>query len=456
MARAAATLFPHHGSGMPNKGKGHNHLLSALLDQLAFSQRTKGSGKGGNAGISSPSNKYPPSWNCSCGYYNFEGRWACRSCKADFVQLGNRGQAAAKLRPEAGGKAQGRQQAAATKAPRVDKQTKPDGVADGDGDATDEIDEFGDVDPSVKADVAKLPELSKLLDDLVKAMGKDDPSAMALRTRVEAARAAQWSGKPVTQQLQRVQRRYDKVSQAVDKETANRDELLKQKTALEEKIKESERRSAELKLDQDRIRQELGDLHDRAKAERGCSAADAGGASATSTTGSPAADGCEANAAIVTLRALTGARISSEEQRAEADALFGAIGNFLGRLPVNPVGTAQPPALQQADGGTGAGAAQATAPCSGTAGETGQQAAVNAETPQAESYTLCSGGESEQEQEDVEMAQREGESPEDYCSRMQEKMAKRKAEREKGRQARRQRKSATASASPSMVATKGK
>ncbi len=235
----------------------------------------------------------------------------------------------------------------------------------------------------------------------------------------------------------------------------NRDELLKQKTALEEKIKESERRSAELKSDQDRIRQELGDLHDRAKAERGCSAADAGGVSATSTTGSPAADGSEANAAIATLRALVGARIASEEQRAEGDAIFGALVRYLGRLPFNPVGAAQPPAQQQADGGTGAGAASANALCGGTAGEAGQQEPGNAETPQAESYTLCSGGESEQEQEDVEMVQREGESPEDYCSRMQEKMAKRKAEREKGRQARRQRKAAAA-ASSGLVVAKGK
>ncbi len=462
MARAAATLHPHHGSGMPNRGKGHNHVLAALLDQLARGQQAKGSGKGGGgkSGGTSTSQRYPPSWNCNCGYYNFEGRWNCRSCKSDYVQSGGRGQAAAKQKPEAGGKAQGRQQAAAVKPPKADKPGKADGDAEGDGDAMDDGDETGELDPSVKSDIAKLPELTRLLEEVGKAMGKDDPSAAALRARVEAARAAQWSGKPVSQQLQRVQRRYDRISQAVDKETTNRDELLKQKADLEEKIKESLQKSADLKTEQDKIRQELGDLHDRAKAERGCCSADPGcnAASATAGTSTTASagtsDGCEANTAFTKLQGLTGARISSDEQRTRADIIFGELKALMAELPENPVGTAGPPAHQPANLGTAAGGPTAVAPNAGAAEGAVQQVEGNAEDLVTENYSLCSGGESESE--DVDMAQREGESPEDYCARMRERVAKRKAEREKRRQARRPRRSATASAPPSLVVTKGK
>jgi hypothetical protein len=199
IAKAASVLHPHHGSGMPKDGRsGHNHLLDALLGQIARSSWSKGAGKGGGQG---KLNKYPPSWNCTCGYYNFEGRYTCRVCNSKYTSSSGSNQPQPKPKPDAGGKAQGRQQAAAAKNTKGDKAAK---VTDTNVETMDEGDDQvdnADIDPAVKADVAKLTELSKLLEDTVKAVGREDPTATALRARVDAARAAQWSGKPISLQL---------------------------------------------------------------------------------------------------------------------------------------------------------------------------------------------------------------------------------------------------------------
>ncbi len=306
-----------------------------------------------------------------------------------------------------------------------------------------------EIDDSVKEDVARLQELDKALEENIKMLGKEDPMVLSLKARVDAARAAQWSAKPIGQRLQRSQRKVDGLARAIEREREARAELEKQKAEVVQKIEAADEKIEHLLQDQERARQELGELLDKAKAEKGCS---------SSEHQPKPSDGDEAIACLAKLQSLCGARVCTEELRVSAEQLFTGIKSFMRQLPEDPVaapgatpGTAAPP--QPPPLGDNSNAAAAGAAAAGTAEQQQQhlqqqqppqpqqQPQLQQAAPEQSQETLSGAAgsgqvphftidDAESDAEDADMVQRDDETAEAFCTRMRERKAKRAAARQ--------------------------
>jgi hypothetical protein len=301
-------------------------------------------------------------------------------------------------------------------------------------------------DDNVKQDVARLQELDKALEENIKMLGKEDPMVLSLKARVDAARAAQWSAKPIGQRLQRSQRKVDGLARAIEREREARAELERQRADIVQKVEAADEKIEQLLQDQERARQELGELLDKAKAEKGCS---------SSEHQPKPSDGDEAIACLAKLQSLFGARVCTEEMRVSAEQLLMGIKSFMRQLPEDPV--AAPGAA------TGAVAPpHPPPPCDITNAPTAGSAAAGPaeqqqqhlqqpqpQQPQQQLQTqqatpvLPQGAQSgaadcgqvphftiddaESDAEDADMVQRDDETAEAFCTRMRERKAKRAA-----------------------------
>jgi hypothetical protein len=338
----------------------------------------------------------------------------------------------------------------------AERQKRDSETMEDDGEEDEEMVEEED---AAKSDIPNLPALAALLDTSIKELGKDDPSTSALRQRVEAARAAQRASKPAMQQLQGAQRREEKLARQLAAEKATKEDLLKQRDDIDEKIDKSQGRVHELEQEQARVREEIGQLLERTMAEKGCggSAVAEAGASLEGQPRHP-----DFAAALASMQAAVTAAADPSKLQA-AQQLFSGLQSLLATLqPVAPAAP-QSASASSGQGGTadpgGAGGGGAAADAATERAAAAATAAATAATPVQTSRADDDDGDSD---DAMDIERREGESNEAYSQRkkeMERKRAARRARRDKEKEKDKPHgkgKHGTAFGAPAGVATKSK
>ncbi len=342
--------------------------------------RAKGTENGRGKGQANSDASPSEAWHCQeCGYFNFGSRRRCRICpsarpptsSAPFTSApfpskgggGGKGSGQKGGRGEQRGESNGagrlqaqvkqlEEQNRALRASLAEKNAKPLDKEDDDVELLEDEDEEED---TAAADVEHLPALQKCYDNALVQLGADDATTKSLRERLDAARAKQRAGKPILQQVQVAQRKASRNERQLE---AAKTRLLELETKRDELAKQVSEQSAKVTSCTEEVaksRKELGDLLERAKAEKGmaepagtASAAGGGTAAGPSGTQDAAAAWNLAKLAIQQQVSALPTAVGPELQQAIA-AQYAAMELLLNKLP-----------MQGASGGQAGGAAATT------------------------------------------------------------------------------------------------
>ncbi len=391
VANARAVLANHHGGGaiMPTRNERQYQRALETIERLRTNAYGKGHGK-------QPDTNDLGSWTCNeCGYFNFGSRRRCRMCPTSRPAAASASAATTSSHANhsskggsGGGKGNGlkgggrkgggsngtgdnqgnskllaqiKQLEEQNKALKADLAEKGDKGADKVDDDAELIDE-DDEDAAVNADLENLAALQRCYDATLVQLGAEDPMAKALRMRLDAARAKQRAGKPILQQVQAAQRKATRFERQLEAARLKLQELEAKKVELDKEIAEQATKVASSTEEVTKSRQELGELLERAKAEKGTApptaaapAADAQAPAATDLRGAAAAW----NAAKLAIqRQLDNLPAdTSQDVRQAISEQYVAMEAVLNKLPAPPPEMPQP-------------ATDANAGASGTKGET--------------------------------------------------------------------------------------
>ncbi len=216
-----------------------------------------------------------------------------------------------------------------------------------------------DDDATVTADVENLAALQRGYDAMLVQLGADDVATKALRERLDAARAKQRAGKPIFQQVQVAQRKATRHERLHDAAKSKLQELECKRAELDKEIAEQTTKVSSAADELAKCRIELGELLERAKAEKGTTAPPStaaastdGAASALGGIRGAAAAWNAAKLAIQQQLAALPAGIAPEVQRA-VSAQYEAMEAVLNNIPAPPPPTAPatPAPLDSADNG---------------------------------------------------------------------------------------------------------
>ncbi len=368
-----------------------------LADFAKIRERSAGGDGGSKAkGKGADDRSTPSSWSCGgCGYYNFGSRRQCRHCPTPRPFFAS--PSSTSTRPSIGSKGGGGKGGGAKGASSKDGKSTSGPVSEGgyarllaqfraleeqnkalalkaataaktnegDDEEPELLEDEADEDPLVSGDLDNLQALQKLYDNTLASLGAEDPTAKALRQRLDNARAKQRAAKPVFQQVQTAQRKTAKNERQLDTAKSKLAELEARKKELEQEITEQVSKVAQWTAEVDKSKAELGELLERAKAEQATTsqqvppnAASSGAPSTGDGIVGAAAAWNAAKAAIQAQLASLPADTSRELHQAIATQ-YDAMERVLNQLPAAP--PPQPPAPRpppppqqqpQADDGT--------------------------------------------------------------------------------------------------------
>ncbi len=358
---------------MPNYTEKQWQRDLAELERIRNRPAASGGGGGkGSIGNSAESNT-APSWNCQeCGYFNFGSRRRCRKCPTahplisasatNSPQPGGKG--AGGGGGKGGGKAGGKNREGKNagsgrnggeyakllaQCKALEEQNKmltlkaAEAAKGNEGDEEDPelLEDDADDDPQATVDLENLQALQKLYDSTLVTLGAEDPSAKALRQRLDAARAKQRAAKPVLQQVQAAQRKAARQEKHLESAKGRLAELEQQRKELDKEIAEQTAKVAACAEEVDRCRTELGELLERAKAEQGTAtqtppagAANSGSPSASGGLQGAAAAWNQAKSAIQAQLATLPSDAAAELRQAIA-AQYAAMEAVLNKLPTS-------------------------------------------------------------------------------------------------------------------------
>jgi hypothetical protein len=386
VARARAVVLGHHGGGGPMPSYSDRQFQKDLADFDRIRNRSAGVGGGGKGGTKGPAESdAASSWSChECGYYNFGSRRRCRHCST--TRPAN--SATTPLSPQPGGKGTGGGGKGGGKTgghKREGKNTSSSGGGggyakllaqykaleeqnkalalkaseaakgnEGEEDDPELLEDDAEDDPQAAADLENLQALQKLYDTTLVSLGAEDPSARALRQRLDTARAKQRAAKPVLHQVQAAQRKAARHERHLETAKGRLAELEQKKKDLEKEVAEQAAKVTMCAEEVDKCRTELGELLERAKVEQGTAAQvpPAGAAIGSSSNANGGIQGAAAawNAAKAAIQAQLASlpADSSQDLRQAILAQYDAMESVLNKLPTSS-SSSSPPAAQPAD-----------------------------------------------------------------------------------------------------------
>ncbi len=350
---------------------GNDRRFQRALDTIERI-RAKGSDNGKGKGQSLSDASSNEAWNCrECNYFNFGSRRRCRLCPTarptaalapsssshSLAKGGGGGKGSGQKggRGDQGGEAHGsgrlqaqikqlEEQNKVLRASLAEKSGKSQDKEDEDIELLEEEDED---EGTAAADVENLPALQKCYDSALVQLGADDALAKALRERLDAARAKQRAGKPILQQVQVAQRKASRNERQLEAAKTRLLELETKRDELDKQVTEQAAKVASCTEEVATSRKELGDLLERAKAEKGTAAPastatpTAGGAAAGPSGNQDAATAWNlAKMAIQQQVAALPSDVSPELQQAIA-AQYAAMEMLLNKLPLQGAGNSQ-------------------------------------------------------------------------------------------------------------------
>ncbi len=335
--------------------------------------KAKGKGAGDRSALSS--------WTCrECNYYNFGSRRQCRHCPTPrpfFASASSTTTRPSNSGTGGGGKGSGAKGASRKEGKNSNGPVSEGGYArllaqyraleeqnktltlkastalkanEGDDEEPEMLEDENEEDPQVSGDLENLQALQKLYDSTLVSLGAEDPTAKALRQRLDNARAKQRAAKPVFQQVQAAQRKTTRNERQLDTAKTKLAELEARKKELEQEIAEQVAKVTQWTAEVDKSKAELGELLERAKAEQGTTSQQT--PPNTTSSGPPSTGGGilgaaaawnAAKAAIQAQLASLPADASRELHQAIA-AQYAAMEQVLNKLPTTP--PTQPPAPQ--------------------------------------------------------------------------------------------------------------
>ncbi len=367
---------------------GNDRRYQRALETIEQLRAKSGDGKG-RGNLTNTSDK-DASWHCrDCGYYNFGSRRSCRKCptsrpstttpsSAPGQHLGKGGNGGGKSNGTKGkGRRDGgtgtnaegqnhsrllaqleelKEQNRTLKAGLAEKAAQETEKDDDDAELLDDEDEG---DAAVAADLEHLPALQRLYDAALVQLGADDASAKALRSRLEAARAKQRAAKPILQQVQTSQRKAARLERQLEAAKTKLQQLEEQRADLDKEIAEQAAKVASSTEDVTKARGELGQLLERAKAEKGTAVPPPTTTSTTTDGSAPTSNDLQGaaaawNAAKLAIQhqvAALPAELNQEVTQAIA-AQYAAMEALLNKLPP-PAPAATPPGTGEQAGAQG-------------------------------------------------------------------------------------------------------
>ncbi len=177
-----------------------------------------------------------------------------------------------------------KEQVKTLKAPPAERAACDTAQDEGDAEPNDDDDD----DDAAAGDVENLAALQRCYDGALVQLGAEDAHTKALRARLDAARAKLRAGKPILHQVNVAQRKAARCERLLETTKTKLQELEAKRSAINDEIAAQSTKVEAAKDEVARSREELGELLEKAKAEKG--------AAPPSTTPPTAPNGASADA----------------------------------------------------------------------------------------------------------------------------------------------------------------